>query len=141
MLESRNFSLLLQLCHWDINLIMVSGVYYMVKNMWQNYQIFTTKGKLATKVRNLRFGQPIAHQSFGNFSVFPIRFHNDFWPLKAVMSDCCDLKCEQEFSKFNDSYFQHLGVIKITKSSSNLAIYFRMRFSILVHCVLACRSL
>ena len=43
---------------WDKNLIMVSGVYFTVKNMWQNYQIFTTKGKVATKVRNFRFGQP-----------------------------------------------------------------------------------
>ena len=50
------------------------------------------------------------------------------------MSDCCDLKCEREFSKINDSHFQHLWVIKIAKSSSNLAIYFRMRFQILVHC-------
>ena len=50
------------------------------------------------------------------------------------MSDCCDLKCEREFSKINDSHFQHLGVIKIAKSSSNLALYFRMRFTILVHC-------
>ena len=77
----------------------------------------------------------VAHQSFGNFSVFPIRFYYDFWPLKAVLSDFCDLKCEWEFSKINDSHFQHLGVIKITKSSSNLSIYFRMRFLILVHCV------
>ena len=76
----------------------------------------------------------VAHQSFGNFSVFPIRFYYDFWPLKAVMSDCCDLKCDWEFSKINDSHFQHLGVIKIAKSSSNLALYFRMRFLILVHC-------
>ena len=76
----------------------------------------------------------VAHQSFGNFSVFPIRFYFDFWPLKAVMSDCCDLKCDREFSKINDSHFQHLGVIKIAKSSSNLALYFRMRFPILVHC-------
>ena len=51
------------------------------------------------------------------------------------MSDCCDLKCDREFSKINDSHFQHLGVIKIAKSSSNLALYFRMRFLILVHCV------
>ena len=52
------------------------------------------------------------------------------------MSDCCDLKCDREFSKINDSHFQHLGVIKIAISSSNLALYFRMRFPILVHCVL-----
>ena len=76
----------------------------------------------------------VAHQSFGNFSVFPIRFYCDFWPLKAVMSDFCDPKCDREFSKINDSHFQHLGVIKIAKSSSNLALYFRMRFPILVHC-------
>ena len=50
------------------------------------------------------------------------------------MSDCCDLKCEREFSKINESHFQFLGVIKIAKPSSNLAIYFRMRFKILVHC-------
>ena len=50
------------------------------------------------------------------------------------MSDCCDLKCDREFSKINDSHFQHLGVIKIAKSSSNLALYFQMRFPILVHC-------
>ena len=50
------------------------------------------------------------------------------------MSDCCDLKCEREFSKINDSHFQHLGLVKIAKSSSNFAIYFQMRFPILVHC-------
>ena len=50
------------------------------------------------------------------------------------MSDCCDLKYEREFSKIKDSHFQHLGVIKIVKSSSNLALYFQMRFPILVHC-------
>ena len=76
----------------------------------------------------------VAQQSSGNFSVFPIRFYYDFWPLKAVMSDCCDLKCEREFSKINESHFQFLGVIKIAKPSSNLPIYCRMRYPILVHC-------
>ena len=56
------------------------------------------------------------------------------------MSDCCDLKCEREFSKINESHFQFLGVIKIAKPSSNLAIYFRMRFKILVHCEVAEKS-
>ena len=53
--------------------------------------------------------------------------------IERSMSDCCDLKCDREFSKINDPHFQHLGVIKIAKSSSNLALYFRMRFPILVH--------
>ena len=50
------------------------------------------------------------------------------------MSDFSDLKREQEFSKIKDSYFQYLGVIKIPKISSDLAMYFRMKFLILVHC-------
>ena len=51
------------------------------------------------------------------------------------MNDFLDLKCEWEFSKIKDSYFQHLGVLKNAETSSNLAINFRMRFLILVHCV------
>ena len=50
------------------------------------------------------------------------------------MNDFLDLKCEWEFSKIKDSYFQHLGVLKNAETSSNLAINFRMRFLILVHC-------
>ena len=50
------------------------------------------------------------------------------------MNDFFDLKCEREFSKIKDSYFQHLGVLKNAETSSNLAINFQMRFLILVHC-------
>ena len=50
------------------------------------------------------------------------------------MNDFFDPKCEREFSKIKDSYFQHLGVLKNAETSSNLAINFRMRFLILVHC-------
>ena len=50
------------------------------------------------------------------------------------MNDFLDLKCEREFLKIKDSYFQHLGVLKNAEMSSNLAINFRMRFLILVHC-------
>ena len=53
------------------------------------------------------------------------------------MNDFFDLKCEREFSKIKDSYFQHPGVLKNAETSSNLAINFRMRFLILVHCVIA----
>ena len=53
------------------------------------------------------------------------------------MNDFFDLKCEREFSKIKDSYFQHLGVLKNAETSSNLAINFRMRFLILVHCDVA----
>ena len=52
------------------------------------------------------------------------------------MNDFFDLKCEREFSKIKDSYFQHLGVLKNAETSSNLAINFRMRFLILVHCAM-----
>ena len=50
------------------------------------------------------------------------------------MNDFFDLKCEREFSKIKDSYFQHVGVLKNAETSSNLAINFQMRFLILVHC-------
>ena len=49
------------------------------------------------------------------------------------MNDFLDLKCEWEFSKIKDSYFQHLGVLKNAETSLNLAINFQMRFLILVH--------
>ena len=44
-------------------------------------------------------------------------FYYDFWPLKAVMSNFLDLKCEGEFLKIKDLYFQHLGVIRFAKTS------------------------
>ena len=49
------------------------------------------------------------------------------------MSDFLEQKCEWELLKIKDSNFQCLGVIKIEKTSSNLALYFRMSFLILVH--------